>query len=131
MQIENNVDLKPYNTLQISVKGKYFVRIEKESDIQELIKNDLRKFEKHCIINGWANILFTDDFDGIVVKIETKWKEVRWRAIKVDFAKEDPTKMYNKAERAEAPVEAKVEAVEAAAEEAAEEDETVVDENAF
>jgi hypothetical protein len=35
--------------------------------------------------------------------------------------------MYNKAERAEAPVEAKVEA----AEEAAEEDETVVDENAF
>ena len=55
------------------------------------------------------------------------WKEVRGRAIKVDFAKEDPTKMYNKAEKAEAPVEAKVEA----AEEAAEEDETVVDENAF
>jgi hypothetical protein len=48
-------------------------------------------------------------------------KEVRGRAIKVDFAKEDPTKMYNKAERAEA-TEAKVEA---------EEDETVVDENAF
>jgi hypothetical protein len=48
------------------------------------------------------------------------WKEVRGRAIKVDFAKEDPTKMYNKAERAEAP-----EANEA------EEDETVVDENAF
>jgi hypothetical protein len=47
------------------------------------------------------------------------WKEVRGRAIKVDFAKEDPTKMYNKAERA------------AEAKEEAEEDETVVDENAF
>lgn len=76
MQIENNVDLKPYNTLQIPVKGKYFVRIEEESDIQELINNDLWKSEKHCIINGWANILFTHDFDGIVVKIETKWIEV-------------------------------------------------------
>jgi hypothetical protein len=49
------------------------------------------------------------------------WKEVRGRAIKVDFAKEDPTKMYNKAE--------KVEAAEASQE--TEEDETVVDENAF
>ena len=56
MQIENNVDLKPYNTLQIPVKAKYFVKIGEESDIQELIKNDLRKSEKHCIINGWANI---------------------------------------------------------------------------
>ena len=76
MQIENDVDLKTYNTLQIPVKAKYFVRIVEESDIQELIKNDLRKSEKHCIINGWANILFTQNFDGIVVKIETKWREV-------------------------------------------------------
>ncbi|MBO7505427.1 hypothetical protein J6T66_04855 [bacterium] len=52
MQIENDVDLKTYNTLQIPVKAKYFVRIVEESDIQELIKNDLRKSEKHCIING-------------------------------------------------------------------------------
>ena len=76
MLIENNVDLRSYNTLQIPVKAKYFVRILEESDIQELIKDDLRKSEKHCIINGWANILFTQNFDGIVVKIETKWKEV-------------------------------------------------------
>jgi UDP-N-acetylenolpyruvoylglucosamine reductase len=52
MQIEENIDLKPYNTLQIPVKAKHFVKIEEESDIQELIKNDLRKSEKHCIING-------------------------------------------------------------------------------
>ncbi len=76
MQIENNVDLKPYNTLQIPVTAKYFVKIEKESDVYELMKSDLRKNEKHCILNGWSNILFTKDFDGIVVKIETKWKAI-------------------------------------------------------
>ena len=76
MQIENNIDLKPYNTLQIPVNAKYFVRIGEESSIFELVKTDLWKNEKHCIINGWANILFTHDFDGIVVKIETKWKEI-------------------------------------------------------
>ena len=63
MIIEENVDLKPYNTLQISVKAKYFVRIENESDILELMKTDLWKNEKHCILNGGSNTLFTQDFD--------------------------------------------------------------------
>ena len=76
MQIDENIDLKQYNTLQIPVNAKYFVRIEKESDIFELMNTDLRKNEKHCILNWGSNTLFTQDFDGIVVKIETKWKEV-------------------------------------------------------
>ena len=76
MQIENNVDLKQYNTLQISVNAKYLVRIQNESDIFELMNTNLRKNEKHCILNWGSNTLFTQDFDGIVVKIETKWKEV-------------------------------------------------------
>ena len=51
MLIEENIDLKPYNTLQIPVKARYFVIIENESDILELMKTDLRKNEKHCILN--------------------------------------------------------------------------------
>lgn len=69
---------------------------------------------------GFGFVEFANAEDAAKAKAEMDWKEVRGRAIKVDFAKEDPTKMYNKAERAEAP-----EANEA------EEDETVVDENAF
>ena len=69
---------------------------------------------------GFWFVEFANADDAAKAKAEMDWKEVRGRAIKVDFAKEDPTKMYNKAERAEAP-----EANEA------EEDETVVDENAF
>lgn len=76
MQVEENIDLKPYNTLQISVRAKYFVKIQSESDILELMNADLWKKEKHCILNGGSNILFTQDFGGIVVKIETKWIEV-------------------------------------------------------
>ena len=76
MKIEENIDLKPYNTLQIPVNAKYFVKIEDESDILELMKTELWRNERHCILNWWANILFTHDFDGIVVKIETKWKEI-------------------------------------------------------
>ena len=75
---------------------------------------------------GFGFVEFANADDAAKAKAEMDWKEVRGRAIKVDFAKEDPTKMYNKAERAEAPVAAGEEA-----HEAAEEDETVVDENVF
>lgn len=68
---------------------------------------------------GFGFVEFANADDAAKAKAEMDWKEVRGRAIKVDFAKEDPTKMYNKAERA------------AEAKEEAEEDETVVDENAF
>lgn len=76
MQIENNVELKQYNTLQIPVKAKYFVKIENESEIFEIMESGLWKEEKHCILNWGSNILFTQDFDWIVVKIETKWKKI-------------------------------------------------------
>ena len=51
MQIEKDVDLQQYNTLQIPVKAKYLVRIEQESDVLELMKTDLWKTEKHCVLN--------------------------------------------------------------------------------
>ena len=51
MQIEKNINLKPYNTLQIPVNAKYFVKIEKESDIFDLINSEIWKEEKHCILN--------------------------------------------------------------------------------
>jgi len=76
MKIEKNVNLKGYNTLQIPAFAKYFVIIRSEEEIFELIKNDLWKTEKHCILNWWANVLFTRDFDWIVVKVELKWKKI-------------------------------------------------------
>ena len=78
---------------------------------------------------GFGFVEFANAEDAAKAKAEMDWKEVRGRAIKVDFAKEDPTKMYNKAERVETPE--AVEQAEVVAEVAADEDETVVDENAF
>ena len=70
---------------------------------------------------GFGFVEFANADDAAKAKAEMDGKEVRGRAIKVDFAKEDPTKMYNKAEKAET----------SEANQDVEEDETVVDENAF
>ena len=79
---------------------------------------------------GFWFVEFANAEDAAKAKAEMDWKEVRGRAIKVDFAKEDPTKMYNKAERVETTGTTEV------AEEIdnindVDDDETVVDENAF
>ena len=77
MLIESNINLKPYNTLQIPAIAKYFVTIKNESDIIELMQTDLRKEEKHYILNWGANILFTHNINGIIIKIDLKWKKIK------------------------------------------------------
>ena len=64
---------------------------------------------------GFGFVEFANADDAAKAKSEMDGKEVRGRAIKVDFAKEDPTKMYSKEREASAEID----------------DETVVDENAF
>lgn len=76
MNIERDVSLEEYNTFKIPVKAKYLVRIQKEQDIYDLMQNDLWNKEKHYILNWWANVLFTRDFDWIILKIEMIGKTV-------------------------------------------------------
>ena len=87
---------------------------------------------------GFWFVEFANAEDAARAKAEMDGKEVRGRVIKVDFAKEDPTKMYNKAERVEnLEVKEEVENIDENEtiseddETIAEDDETVVDENAF
>ena len=76
---------------------------------------------------GFGFVEFANAEDAARAKAEMDEQEVWGRPIKVDFAKEDPSKMFNRSEEGHsAPV-----AEEAPAVEAVEEDETVVDEDAF
>lgn len=77
---------------------------------------------------GFWFVEFANAEDAARAKAEMDGQEIWGRPIKVDFAKEDPTKMYNKPEGEwyTAP-----EASETPNAPVAEEDETEVDENAF
>lgn len=76
MIIENDVNLKQYNTLQIPVNAKYFVVVKSHEDINNLINSELWKNKIHCILWWWSNIFFTKDFDWIIVKNEIMWKRI-------------------------------------------------------
>lgn len=67
--LQENKSLKQYNTFSIDVKARYFMEIFQEHDLVELLLSDLVKSQKLLVLGGGSNILFTEDFDGLVLKI--------------------------------------------------------------
>lgn len=76
MEILENFDLTNLNTFGINTKAKFFVSIETELDLLNLIKNPVFKNNKKLFLGGGSNILFTDDFDGLVILNNLKGIEI-------------------------------------------------------
>lgn len=69
MLIQENHSLKNLNTFHINASAKYFCEITCFDDIQSLISSDQFKNEQILILGGGSNILFTKDFNGLVIKM--------------------------------------------------------------
>ena len=61
-----NCSLKPYNTFGIDVQAKAFDRFSNLEELSACI-NTYKGLEL-LIVGGGSNILFTKDFDGVVLK---------------------------------------------------------------
>lgn len=67
MEILENYSLEKLNTFGIKVNAKFFCVLEKEQDIEGLFIKKEFKENKKLFLGGGSNILFTHDFDGIVI----------------------------------------------------------------
>ena len=67
--LKQNVSLKPYNTFGIDVKANFFADIYSVDDLMKLFTNSAIEGKKLLILGGGSNMLFTKDFDGVVVKL--------------------------------------------------------------
>ena len=72
IRIEKDESLLPFNTFGIDVKAAHFTRIEDVEQLQTLLQSPVFKEETHLFLGGGSNILFTKDFDGLVIKTEIK-----------------------------------------------------------
>ena len=73
MDISKNTSLKPFNTFGIDVATKLFTSFNSVEEAQEIISDSTFKNEKqNLILGGGSNMLFTKDFDGIVIKNNLK-----------------------------------------------------------
>ena len=68
MNIQSNVSLKAFNTFQIDVKAKAYLEIQSVDEVLDLILNGGPIHQQLLILGGGSNILFTKDFEGLVLK---------------------------------------------------------------
>ncbi|MDA3861668.1 MAG: UDP-N-acetylmuramate dehydrogenase [Melioribacteraceae bacterium] len=71
MIIDNNISLKPYNTFNVDAKAKYFAEVNSIYELKQLLNDKNHNSEKILILGSGSNILFTKDFDGIVIKLNS------------------------------------------------------------
>lgn len=69
MEIMNNVSLRKYNTFGLEVKAEFFAVVHEPHQIQEILNQKLVQSLPLMILGGGSNILFTKDFEGLVLKI--------------------------------------------------------------
>ena len=82
--------LQPYNTFGLDVKAKSFARFKSLETLKEGLQ--LAKNQPILILGGGSNLLFTKDYDGLVLKNELKG---------IDVIKEDAEHFYVEAQAGE------------------------------
>lgn len=65
--IKENFPLKTFNTFGVDVSCKYFAEVSSEKELQKLISDNKYHGSRKFVLGGGSNILFTKDFDGIVL----------------------------------------------------------------
>jgi UDP-N-acetylmuramate dehydrogenase len=66
MLVQQNVSLKNYNTFGIAAQAKLFAEFQTVEELRELLQTYPQ--EPKLILGGGSNILFTQDFAGLVLK---------------------------------------------------------------
>ncbi len=67
--IQENISLLPYNTFRIDCRAKYFAKFSSQQELSSFLSFS---YEKLLLLGGGSNILFTQNFDGLVLKNEMK-----------------------------------------------------------
>ena len=72
MNIHENYSLKNYNTFGVEVSAKYFVEVSNLEDLIQALQYSKTQNSSLLILGGGSNILFTQDFDGLVIFLDLK-----------------------------------------------------------
>ncbi|CAA7194966.1 UDP-N-acetylmuramate dehydrogenase [Chryseobacterium potabilaquae] len=70
--MNENFSLKPYNTFGVEAYAKYFTEVTSLDQLQEAINFSHSHHVPLLILGGGSNILFTKDFEGLVIKLNLK-----------------------------------------------------------
>lgn len=76
MEILEDYSLKGLNTFGISVNSRYFISIRSTKELREVLSMDIAQSKPILIMGGGSNILFTEDFPGLIILNNIKGIEI-------------------------------------------------------
>jgi UDP-N-acetylmuramate dehydrogenase len=68
--LQNGVSLKPYNTFGVEARAEWFARVHTREELEAVLADPRVQHMPRLVLGGGSNLLFTRDFDGLVVKID-------------------------------------------------------------
>lgn len=68
--IERNVSVRPFNTFGVEASAALFARVRSLEELQRVLADRRVADAPLLVLGGGSNVLFTDDFDGCLLKIE-------------------------------------------------------------
>lgn len=74
--IHQNYSLKPYNTFGVEVCAKFFIHATNLYELRSPLHSIQEQAQPPLVLGGGSNILFTQDYDGLVIRNEIKGIEV-------------------------------------------------------
>ncbi|WBA43388.1 UDP-N-acetylmuramate dehydrogenase [Hymenobacter canadensis] len=74
--LEHQVSLRPYNTFGLDVKARLFARFSTVDELRALLAMPEVQAAEKLVLGGGSNLLFTQDFDGVVLKNEIRGLEI-------------------------------------------------------
>src|SRR5690349_21521189 len=86
-QLQENISLRPFNTMGIDAKARYFASFTSVNDLRELLETN-HSISNKLLVGGGSNLLLTKDFDGLVLKNDIEG---------IDIVKEDARHVYLRA----------------------------------
>ena len=76
MKIQEKVSLRPYNTFGLEVNAARFAEVSSVAELRELILDPALKSLPKFILGGGSNILFTQDFNGLIIRNRIRGIEI-------------------------------------------------------
>lgn len=86
--IASHISLQPFNSFGVDVLARYFVSAGSLEDIQEILEWNKIHQQRLLVLGGGSNVLFTHDYDGLVLQNTLKG---------ISKIKEDDNYVYIKA----------------------------------
>src|SRR5687768_17921543 len=74
--VQENASLRRYNTFGVEARARWLVRLREPQALAELLERPAWRNAPFLVLGDGSNVLFRDDFDGLVVKLDNQRVEL-------------------------------------------------------